>query len=335
MWLGVSISLGLLAYLFSRIDYRHLLQALASANIAFLLPAAGLILVTLVIRAWRWQYLLMPLKAVSFPSLMSATAIGLMANMILPARLGEIVRAVVLGHREHLDKSASFATIVVERLLDGMTILSMLAVLLLWVPLPVGEGLGRALRWGGLVTLMVYLGVFAFLFYLYRATAQATGIVQRACLWLPTRYTDRLCQLLQSFSCGLHTLGRRQYLGQLIVGSAALWGVIGLYNFLVILAFHLQLPLTVGFLLVIFQAFAVMLPSSPGFVGTYHAASVACLTLWGVSSEVALSVALVMHALGFFLTVGAGFICLWAAGLSTRDFNRKDGLFQQSPVGLS
>jgi len=81
----------------------------------------------------------------------------------------------------------------------------------------------------------------------------------------------------------------------------------------------------------VFQAFAVMVPSSPGFVGTYHAASVACLTLWGVSPEVALSVALVMHAIGFFLTIGIGASYLWGIGVSLHDITRPGMDISSSP----
>ncbi|MBI3326023.1 MAG: flippase-like domain-containing protein [Nitrospinae bacterium] len=331
VWIGLGISLTLLVYLFSQIDYSQLWMSLASTNRALLLLAGLLLVSTLAIRSWRWGYLLKPLKPVAFPSLMSATAIGLMANMLFPARLGEIVRAWVLGQREHLDTSASFATVIVERLLDGFTILFILAALLLWVPLPMGPGVEWALRWGGLLALGGYLAVFAFLLYVHRATAQAVRGVQRVCAWLPARSLAKLCQLLESFSAGLHTLGDRRYLGRILVGSVALWGAIGMYNFLVVLAFQLEVPLSVGFFLLVFQAFAVMLPSSPGFIGTYHAASVACLMLWGVTTEVALGVALVMHALGFFLTVGIGLLYLWAAGLSLLDLTRTDAALHTSP----
>ena len=337
VWVGMGISFALLVYLFSRIEYDQLWISLMSANPAFLLLAGVLLVGTLAIRAWRWRYLLMPLKPVGFPSLMSATSIGMMANMILPARLGELVRAVVLGHREQVDKSASFATVVVERLLDGFTILFILAVLLLLAPLPTGQDMERALqwaRWGGLVFLLVYLGVFALLFHLYRSTTHALQSMRRICAWLPVRWVDKLCQLLEAFSGGLKMLGERQSLVQIIAGSALLWGTFGVHNFSVVLAFQLPLPLTVGFLLVVFQAFAVMVPSSPGFVGTHHAASVACLTLWSVNPGVALSVALVMHALGFFLTVAIGGFYLWAAGLSLRDLTRTGTIFPRSPSSL-
>jgi hypothetical protein len=135
---------------------------------------------------------------------------------------------------------------------------------------------------------------------------------------------DGICRFLESFSQGLHTLDRREYLGQIVVTSLLLWISIGLYNFLVVLAFHLHLPPTVGFILLVAQAAAVMLPASPGFVGTHHAASVACLSLWGVAPEAALSVALVMHAIGYFLTVAIGAVYLWSLGLSMRDLGRSD-----------
>jgi uncharacterized protein (TIRG00374 family) len=129
---------------------------------------------------------------------------------------------------------------------------------------------------------------------------------------------------LESFGGGLRTLEHREYLAQIIVTSLILWGLIGVYNFLVVLAFHLHLPPTVGFILLVAQAAAVMLPSSPGFVGTHHAASVACLSLWGVPPETALSVALVMHAVGYFLTIAIGAGYLWGVGLSMRDLSHPD-----------
>jgi uncharacterized protein (TIRG00374 family) len=253
---------------------------------------------------------------------MAATCIGMMANMVLPVRLGEIVRAVVLGHRERIDKSATFATVVVDRLLDGFTILFILAAILLIAPLPVDQAWQKRLQWGGVVCFLLYFAVFALLFYLYRSPSRVLHGVRRLCSGLPVRWVDRLCRFLESFCGGLQILDRTEYLAPIIVSSLMLWGLIGVYNFMVVLAFQLNLPWTVGFILVVAQAAAVMIPSSPGFVGTHHAASVACLSLWGIGPEMALSVALVMHAIGFFLTIAIGAIYLWTVGLSMRDLGQ-------------
>jgi hypothetical protein len=327
----MGVSLVLLVYLFRQVEYRRLWDSLASADMLLLCLATVLLAGTFAIRSWRWQYLLKPLKEVGFPSLMSATSIGLMANMLFPARLGEVVRAIVLGHREHIETSASFATVIVERLLDGFTILSILAVLLLTASLPLQGGWARVVLWGGLSTLALYIGVLVALLYLHRSTAPALRAVRRLGARLPARWVDTFAQFLESFSAGLETLECKDHLGPIIVTSILLWGTFSVYNFLVVQAFHLHLPITVGFLLVVFQAFAVMLPASPGFIGTYHAASVAGLSLWGVHSEVALGVALVMHAINFFLTIGFGGTYIWAVGMSWRDLTRPHPSVEMPP----
>jgi hypothetical protein len=178
---------------------------------------------------------------------------------------------------------------------------------------------------------LLYGGVFALLFYLHRAPTHVLQGIRHVCSRLPTRWVDQFCQFLESFSEGLHTLERREYLGQIIVTSLILWVSVGIYNFLIVLAFQLHLPPTVGFILLVAQAAAVMLPASPGFVGTHHAASVACLSLWGVAPEAALSVALVMHAIGYFLTVAIGAVYLWALGLSMRDLGQPDRSIPTTP----
>ena len=322
VWVGMGISLVLVGYLFSRVDYDQLWLSLTSADGALLLAAAALLAGTLLIRAWRWRYLLAPLKSVRFSHAMSATSIGLMANMILPLRLGEIVRAAVLGYQEGIDGSASFATVVVDRLLDGFTLLLILAVLLISALLPLDQAWEAKLRWGGVLLFAFYLGVFVLLFALQRSPARVLSRLRRLCSCLPTRWVENFCRHVESFSAGLHTLDRTEYLGQIVVTSLMLWGLTGLYNFLVVRAFGLNLPLAVGFLLVVVQAAAVMLPASPGFIGTHHAASFACLSLWGVAPEMALSVALVMHAIGYFLSIAIGALYLWAVGISLRDFSR-------------
>jgi glycosyltransferase 2 family protein len=331
VWIGVGISLALLGYLFSKVEYRQLWRSLASADVPLLLLAAVVISGTLVMRAWRWQYLLAPIKQVRLSSSMAATSIGMMANMILPMRLGEIVRAVILGHRERIDKSAAFATVVVDRLLDGFTILFILAVILLIAPLPVDQAWQRRLQWGGVAFFLLYFAVFVLLFYLYRSPARVLQPVRRFCTWLPARWIDRLGLFLESFSGGLQILDRTEYLVQMIMTSLVLWGLIGIYNLLVVLAFHLNLPWAVGFILVVAQAAAVMIPASPGFVGTHHAASVACLSLWGIGPETALSVALVMHAIGFFLTIAIGAVYLWTVGLSMRDLGQLERAIPGTP----
>jgi uncharacterized protein (TIRG00374 family) len=331
--LGIAISVGLMVILFARTDYDYtgLWTSLVAADIDYVLLAGALTVATVAMRAWRWRYLLRPLKAVGFASAMSATSIGLMANMILPLRLGEIARAMVLAHRERLDGSAALATIVIDRLLDGFTILFIFGVLLLVSPLPLDPRWQRVVRWTGPSVLAVYVAALAFLLYLSYATDRVLRGLQRAEAVLPRSWVRRLMQFLTSFSSGLQSLGQRRYRLRILATSLLLWGAVGVYNFAVVQAFQLHLPLAVGFLLLVFQAFAVMVPASPGFVGTHHAASVACLLLWGVPPEAALTSALVMHAINYFLTIALGLGYLWSVGLSLRALTRPQAGLQRSP----
>jgi len=324
VWTGVGISTVLIVFLFSRVNYGQLWLALISADLVVLVMAGALLATTFAVRSWRWQFLLKPIKSVRFSTVMAATSIGSLANMIFPARLGELVRALVLGRQERIETSTSLATVVVERVCDGFAILLILAALLFFAPLPLTAGGIRTLRWGGLLTFVGYLGICAILYYLHYSPAHAVMGMKHFDRFIPTRWMDKLSGLLASFSSGLQTFSQRESLGQVVFSSILLWTIIGLYNVMVVWAFHLHLPFTAGFLLVVFQAFAVMIPSSPGFVGTYHVASVACLKFWDVNEEMALSVALVMHAITFFLNISMGFGYLWSIRGSLREFTKPE-----------
>lgn len=126
LWLGIGISVLFLFLAFRKVNLHELKKALESANYIYLIPAILLTILSLWIRAFRWQYILQPVREIRVSSLFSATMIGFMANNLLPVRLGEFVRAYTIGEKERISKSSSLATIVVERIFDGITILSFL-----------------------------------------------------------------------------------------------------------------------------------------------------------------------------------------------------------------
>ena len=133
---GFAISgLFLLAILWS-VDIQQTKEALGSANYAYIPVAVLLSLVTNVLRSYRWKYVLNPIRHISIGSLFSGVAIGYMANNLLPARLGELVRSYVIGKKEDISKSSILATIVVERLFDGFTLLLFLVLVSVFFTIP-------------------------------------------------------------------------------------------------------------------------------------------------------------------------------------------------------
>ena len=125
--LSVSISGLFLLAIFWQVDTQQIKEALKTADYAYVPLAVLLTLLTNILRSYRWKYLLNPIRPISIVSVFSGVAIGSMANNVLPARLGELVRSYFLGQKEDLSKSSTLATIVVERLFDGFTLLFFLA----------------------------------------------------------------------------------------------------------------------------------------------------------------------------------------------------------------
>ena len=138
-WFGLGISLICLYLVFRNIEVDKVFETMRSVNYLYLGELAIILqLSTIWLRAERWKYLLaLPIKKLTFKHLLPATMIGFMANNILPARAGEFVRAYVIGKKERISSTASFATIIIERVCDMITMLSFLFLLIFVVKFPV------------------------------------------------------------------------------------------------------------------------------------------------------------------------------------------------------
>ena len=123
-WFGILISALFLYLVLRKIDFAQLWQVLKAANYWWLIPGVAVYFIALWVRAWRWHYLLRPLKSISTRSMFPIVTMGYAGNNIFPARAGEVVRAVVLKRKEGVPVSASLATIIVERVFDGIVMLA-------------------------------------------------------------------------------------------------------------------------------------------------------------------------------------------------------------------
>lgn len=317
--LGILLSTGLIFFIIYQVDFPQLLSALQSAHYLPLIPAVLLLLLTLLVRAWRWRYLLEPVKSVSILNLLSATSIGFMANMILPARIGEVVRAYLLGQKEQVSKMTCFATIVVERILDLLCILLILASLLLFVRFPIKHpALIGSLHVGGYVSAFLCMGLIGSLWFLKTRTDQTIRFLRYCLAFLPERWLEKIITTLQAFTVGLQVMRRGKHLLTIVVLSLLLWMLGVLINFFILQAFDLYLPLYAPFYFLVVQILGVSVPSSPGFIGTYHAAVVIGFTIFQVPQALALSVAIIMHAAFFFPFILVGLYFLWRENLSLR-----------------
>ena len=315
--LGIGISLFFLVLLFRKVDLGQLLTTLRSLDYRYLAAAVIITLISCCSRAIRWHYLILPQKRAKPRNLLSATIICYMANNLLPARLGEFARAIVFANKEALAVSTVFASLVIDRLFDGFSVLVILVITFFIVQLPPGmEGIQQGLVTGGYVMLALYLLVIAFLIVLKRSTARTIHVVGLVLKPFPKVVADKTVPLLVSFISGIQLPSRAGDLFAIFLSCVFIWFTAAWPIDLILQAFGIHLPFSASLFVLVFLVFAVMVPASPGYVGTYHAACVYGLMAFAIPKEQALSVALVVHAVAFFPVIFLGFYFLWREKIS-------------------
>lgn len=298
--------------LFKDIDFGTLWVVLAKVDYRYILLAVLFTFVSYFFRAVRWHYLLIPEKRIPLSSLYPATVIGYMANNLLPARLGEFVRAYILAQREGLQTPTVFASLVIDRLFDGFTVMLILVFTLFTLHLP--QGLSNAesvLKSGGIVSFVLYVCIIIFLFLLKHQTVRTlawTGVLLKP---FPQKVSDRIIPLLGSFISGIRISSNSGHIAAVLLSSLTVWVFCVLPVNLVLIGFGIHLPITASMFILVLLVFAVMVPASPGYIGTYHSACFMGLSAFGIEKSIALSVALVLHGIGFFPVIMAGFYHLW------------------------
>jgi len=316
-WVGIGISVLLLLLLLRKIDFHSLVIALQQLDLRCLAAAVFFTFVSYWLRAVRWRYLLLHERPLPLSSLYSAVLIGYMANNLFPARLGEFIRAWVLAEREQLQAPAVFASLVIDRLFDGFSVMVMLAVVLLTLQLPPGmEQSASLLRAGGTTMLLFYAGVVLFLVLLKLRPVAALSLLARLLKPFPASITEKAIPLAGSFLGGLRfSYGGRNLLG-ILLSSFLIWISATLPIYLVLLGFGIHLPLTASFFIMVLLVFAVMVPAAPGYIGTYHLACYTGLAAFGLPDTQAISIALVVHGVGFFPVILGGLYQVWSLGMS-------------------
>jgi len=316
---GALLAVVLLAFFFRGMDWADLGRALREAR---LLPLTGLVLVTLGVyaaRAWRWGDLLAPLGRVGFADLFSATMVGFASALLIP-RAGELVRPWLVSRRHAIPISAGFATIILERLFDLITVLVLFALYLFVLPVPQAQAQGRAMelaKWLGAAGAAVALGVLVFLLALHQNAERVVGaaltLLGRAPRWL----RDPLARMLHSFSAGLAVLRAPVgHLAKVGLQSLAIWLLIALGFQLNHAAFGIDLPFHATFLLIAFLVVGVMIPT-PGMVGGFHAFYLLALgEVFGIDRALAGAAGIAAHALSNLPVLVFGLVLLGREGLS-------------------
>ena len=321
--LGVVIAAFLIWWLFRNEDPVEVWNNVRSANFGLLLLAVAVTTAAFPVRAMRWRYFLAPAQPDSpFRSRFAAVCVGFMANNLLPARVGEVARAYSYSRLEPVSVGTALATLVVERFLDGVAILLLLVVALASPSFPSGalpEGLVAGIR-GISVVLSGVLAVALTLLVFPRGSLSIIERLARALL--PSGIARAVAGFAENIVAGLASLRGWRLMLPAFAWSLGLWALQSLSFWIGFFAFGIDLPYAAALLTNAAVAFAVAVPSAPGYVGTFHAgASLALTSVYGIVGAPALGFAVGWHFGSFFPIT---FMGLWYArriGLSLKDMS--------------
>ena len=337
LWVGVGISAVLLAVFFLTVDIGRLVDALASAQYAYLVPAIMLYLVAILFRTLRWRLLLAHMRRIGVRRLYPVVVVGYMANNLLPMRLGELVRSYYVGERESVSKVSALVTIFVERLLDALTLLMFIAVIAVFVPvLGLVEALGE---WSGIAWPLLaaglslpFLAMFTALMLVAFSPLCAGRYASALIRLLPGRARARVQDMLYTGLRGLVPLRSPRTVVALFLVSVPVWLFEAGLFFVVGLAFGLDhahdnlVEMAVAVLLVTAIAnIASSIPAAPGGLGLFELVARETLVLLPFAEldrAVAAGYVAVVHASLLLPMIILGQVFLWAEHISLGRLSR-------------
>jgi uncharacterized protein (TIRG00374 family) len=305
-WVGVVVSALFLLFALRGQRLPEVWRGLREANYWWLIPGILVYFGAVWLRAYRWDYLLRPMKRVAMRSLFPVVTIGYMGNNIFPLRAGEVIRAYVLKRKEGVSASAGLATILVERIFDGITMLVFLFVVLPVVPAnPFVQQLLASMS-------LLFFGALA-VFLLVASSPEKTDRTSR---WLanhlvPGRLRDRVLGLSGRFVEGLQVLRSGRDMFFILVVSIVLWLLEAWKYWFVMHAFAFDRPFYVLVFTCAVVNLATSIPATPGYLGTFEVAGIESLVLFGVARSVATSFTLALHAALWFPITALGAYFAW------------------------
>ncbi len=306
--LGILISLLLIWALFRNVNFAELATALKGANYWWLIPNIAFIFLTMYQRAYRWKFMVAPIQRVPFSNLLAATCIGFMANNVLPLRLGEFARAYSLSAQtDKITKSASLATIFVERMVFDLVALLLIFGGVLYVS---HLSLDDSMKVGLNIAIGIALLGIVMIIGLATRPERAGHWLARYLFFVPQKGKEAVESVVVKFSRGLEFLSDKKAVASVGLQTLLIWLLMGFANIFVFKAFGLDLPLDAAYVVLVVVSISILVPSSPGFIGVYHAGAVWSMVAYGVAKEDALSCAIVMHAAQYITVTLMGFYFL-------------------------
>jgi uncharacterized protein (TIRG00374 family) len=298
-WVGVLISGVFLYFALRGLKLGDFWKAIRTANYWWILLGVAVYIFGVVwVRAWRWHFLLNPIKKIPTRRIFPITCIGYMGNDIYPARAGEVLRAVILKRKEGVPISASLATIIVERIFDGVVMLGFVFVNLPQLASLASSNSGFI---GDIQTLSLWgVGVFAAALVVFLLAAMFPRFTAKIGQWfidrfVPNRFREKTSGIMLKFLDGLASLRSPINVLMVFLTSVIIWLLETVKYWLVMHAFNFTVSFFALMLMNGIVNLATTIPSAPGYIGTFDAPGIAVLSAYGVEQSLAAGYTIVLH----------------------------------------
>ena len=317
-WLGAAISALFLVVALRGLDLSVVWETIQTGNYWWLIPSVSVYFVAVLARTWRWHYLLRPIKPISLRSLWPVVVIGYMGNNIYPFRIGEILRAYVLKRKEQVSISISIATILVERIFDGLVML-----IFVFVALPLVPNLPEWLRQTVILASIAFFGaLFVFLVMATRPAASKKVYRWGIERFTPARLHPQLIGFADRFMEGLSSLSNPLDVFMIFFTSIVIWLLETVKYWFVMHAFSFTVSFFALMLMNGVVNLATTLPSAPGYIGTFDGPGIEVLKVFSVEPATAAAYTLVLHAALWLPITVLGLWYMIKESLSWQDIDR-------------
>lgn len=279
--IGLAISAFFIWLTLREVDLGHVALALSAANLGYLVPYFAILTAIHFCRTLRWGILLEPIGKPTFSRLNLASAVGIMGLVVMPFRLGELARPLLIAEHGKIRPSAAMGSIVVERVVDGLC-MALVLFIALFFSTPVDtapEQLAWARR-GGVLVFCAFLAILAFIVLAYAKRAFAVGLVRAIVGRLSTKLADRLAGMLDAFIGGLRLVPDRRKIALFFALTLTYWTINGLGMQLLARGFGLHLDVAAAFTVLGILVIGVMIPAGPGMLGTFQGAVILGMELF-------------------------------------------------------
>jgi uncharacterized protein (TIRG00374 family) len=314
VWVGFALSSLAIATFLALFDFGQVYASLLQVRLWVLPVAAAVFLASYAVRTWRWKLLLAPLGNFPFGVCRDVLLTGFMVNNLVPARAGELARALALWRVTGASRRGSLATVGIERLFDGMVLIAILSVIGLFFDVPSwARQLGHAMT----VMLACLAGLAGWLAFHHRSLFWA--IEKVLLFFLPARISRKVTTFIERFVGGTRSLRSPGLMAGVLLLTCTVWAMEVTVYTLVMRGFGIALPPWAAAIALVATNFGIAVPSGPAHVGVYEAALGGALIGLGVDKERALSYAIGMHLLLFVCITTTGLLLMWRLGLRLGD----------------